>query len=386
MKKIFTLIAAVAFSIGMVAQSTPTKMQVRLTSGDLQTFNISDIDSVYFEGDDTNPANPSGDVKPYKVSFAADFSTGWVKKVMDGDKQVAELCKEFIRTWNPQTNKTMVNDTLYVVYPIGADGKANLAKGMASNGATIEWDLVGDTIKTYTPGSAALSEVFILDGNFVSAPESSEFIETQLQTDLLVDVRGNGDSQTYKIVKIGTQYWMAENLRAVSYADGTPIIMVNGASSVIWENSPDGAYHVYADDMENNWNDYGALYNGYAVINDKGLAPKGWDIASKAQWDKLKKYLKYSTAIRVKANNLSWIDGKPGNNLSGMNILPGGFFSVATGDSSDGTEAAFWTSDKEIDPLFKTENLKAVRIMKTSFSTTSSQAYDFGHSIRCVRK
>ena len=65
------------------------------------------------------------------------------------------------------------------------------------------------------------------------------------------------DNNAYKIVTIGTQTWMAENLRVTRYNDGTAIPQV--IDNTDWSNLSTPAYTWY----NNGPSDYGALYNYY---------------------------------------------------------------------------------------------------------------------------
>lgn len=95
---------------------------------------------------------------------------------------------------------------------------------------------------------------------------------------------------TYKVVKIGTQWWMAENLRATRYNDGTeiPHVMADKewkrlkkTKSGAWCNhNNDPAYGI----------ETGRLYNWYAVNTGK-LAPPNWHVPSKEDWLTLVKNL-----------------------------------------------------------------------------------------------
>jgi hypothetical protein len=49
------------------------------------------------------------------------------------------------------------------------------------------------------------------------------------------------DGQSYQIVKIGDQWWMAENLKATIYSDGTPIDYP-GEDETAWKNNTTVAY------------------------------------------------------------------------------------------------------------------------------------------------
>ena len=70
------------------------------------------------------------------------------------------------------------------------------------------------------------------------------------------------DGNVYQIVTIGTQVWMAENLKVTHYRNGDPI--PNVTESATWEGLTTGAYCNYNNDV-NNVATYGRLYNWYAV-------------------------------------------------------------------------------------------------------------------------
>jgi hypothetical protein len=97
------------------------------------------------------------------------------------------------------------------------------------------------------------------------------------QTEKLVDI----DNNTYKTVKVGKQLWMAENLKTTKYNDGTAIPLINNGSE--WEKLAQPAFCWYDNDEKNNKNQYGGLYNWYAVETGK-LCPVGWHVPSNKVW------------------------------------------------------------------------------------------------------
>ena len=86
--------------------------------------------------------------------------------------------------------------------------------------------------------------------------------------DYIEDIDGN----IYRIVKIGNQWWMAENLAVTSYRNGDAIPY--GTDNSIWSNLTTGAYCVY-DNNKKNADTYGYLYNWYAVDDYRKIAPVG---------------------------------------------------------------------------------------------------------------
>jgi uncharacterized protein (TIGR02145 family) len=95
------------------------------------------------------------------------------------------------------------------------------------------------------------------------------------------------DGNVYQTVNIGTQTWMAENLRTTKFNDGS--LIPNVTDNAVWSNTATSAYCWYNNDMANA-NPYGALYNWY-TINSGKLAPAGWHIPTTAEWQTLSDYL-----------------------------------------------------------------------------------------------
>jgi hypothetical protein len=97
------------------------------------------------------------------------------------------------------------------------------------------------------------------------------------------------DGNEYKTVTIGTQTWMAENLRTTKYNDGSNIPNVTNNNS--WFILRTGAYSNYknttnADTIAT----FGRLYNWYTVNTGK-LAPQGWHVPTNSEWIILTTYL-----------------------------------------------------------------------------------------------
>lgn len=105
-------------------------------------------------------------------------------------------------------------------------------------------------------------------------------------SDCIKDIDGN----TYKTVTIGTQTWMAENLKTSKYNDGT--IIPNILDNDKWMNDTLGAWCNYKNDTSYN-SKYGKLYNGYVIVNtkNKNVCPSGWHIPTYSEWLILTDYL-----------------------------------------------------------------------------------------------
>jgi uncharacterized protein (TIGR02145 family) len=153
-----------------------------------------------------------------------------------------------------------------------------------------------------------------------------EAVMTPLDTGSMTDGEGN----VYKTVKIGSQVWTSENLRASKFNDGSGI----GSACNYYTGVSDAA-------AKRKW---GAFYNWSAVKGGK-LAPKGWHVPTSAEWDTLQNYLishgynddGTTTDNRIGkalATTTDWVEVKeagalslnPGlNNASGFSAPPTGW-------------------------------------------------------------
>ena len=123
------------------------------------------------------------------------------------------------------------------------------------------------------------------------------------------------DGKAYKYVTIGTQTWMAENLR--------------------YETSNTKCY----GDNPTNCKTYGILYDWNTA---KKACPVGWHLPSDTEWNKLREFVG-NAAAKLKANNSIWIS--KGTDDFGFNALPGGYFNYRLNDFSEIREAAlFWST------------------------------------------
>jgi uncharacterized protein (TIGR02145 family) len=203
-----------------------------------------------------------------------------------------------------------------------------------------------------------------------------EFSPIVFNPHLTYDSVSDIDLNIYKTIKIGTQTWMAENLKTTKYNDGTPIPDVTVDS--IWYQLSTPAY-CWLFNNENIFKDmYGAIYNYYAVETGK-ICPTGWHVSSVVEWDTLVSYLggreiaggklKESGITHWKAPNTA------ADNISGFTALPGGYryFSSFSGPEYRGR---WWCSD-----LWGMKELQ----YNTSILDGASCNSTCGYSVRCVK-
>jgi len=161
--------------------------------------------------------------------------------------------------------------------------------------------------------------LFILLSSCKKSNDDNNSINTP-ETGTVTDVDGN----IYKTVKIGTQWWMAENLKTTKYNDGISIPLVTADT---FSNLTTPGYCWYNNDAATYKNTYGALYNWYAVNTGK-LAPSGWHVPTDAEWTILTNLLGGDSIAGGKmkeAGITHWLSPNTGaNNSSGFSGLPGG--------------------------------------------------------------
>lgn len=145
-------------------------------------------------------------------------------------------------------------------------------------------------------------------------------------------IKDKQDGKLSKTVKIGTQNWCTKNLDVSTYRNGDSIPQVKDAAK--WKKLTTGAW-CYYENKTINGTVYGKLYNWYAVIDPRGLAPIGYHIPSDAEWTILVNYLGGDTVAGVKMKSTTGWEEYWGKNCNGTNTS--GFTGLAGGCRSNGT-------------------------------------------------
>ena len=194
----------------------------------------------------------------------------------------------------------------------------------------------------------------------------------------MTDQEGN----VYKTVTIGTQTWMAENLRTTTYNDDTDIHNVSDTDE--WSNLTAAAYCTYnntsnADTIAT----YGCLYNWYAVNTGK-LAPKGWHVASDTEWVTLTTYLGGDYIAGGKLKELGpahWQGFYTGiTNSSGFTALPGGVRYINGTFKYMGYGGYWWTAtNRDVGLIWYREIFGYTKIIRNVCHRRH------GFSVRCVK-
>lgn len=197
------------------------------------------------------------------------------------------------------------------------------------------------------------------------------------------------DGNTYKTVKIGSQVWMAENMRAEHDREGKAIAIAMGS-----EESYEKPYRYCPDSNSVNVKEYGYLYNWAAAMK---VCPEGWHLPTNAEWTQLTDYLKnngYYCGSRKDyiakslASETGWksssvqcdVGNNPSaNNATDFSALPAGLYHGGYGNF--GYVAYFWSATEY--------NYHEAWYRGLSYYVASvggGNAYeDLGFSVRCVR-
>lgn len=197
---------------------------------------------------------------------------------------------------------------------------------------------------------------------------------TSCPTPSITDFDGN----VYQTVQIGTQIWMAENLKTSRYRNGDPI--PTGLNNGTWQTTASGAYAIY-DELPTNDNVYGKLYNWYAVADSRNLCPAGWHVPSDADWLTLEGFLGTSVGGKMKAVSNLWTFTNVGaTNESGFSGLPGGSRGQFGNYLYQKDYGYWWTSSASgIYAVYRSLQYGSVDLLNESTNKEK------GYSIRCIK-
>jgi uncharacterized protein (TIGR02145 family) len=189
------------------------------------------------------------------------------------------------------------------------------------------------------------------------------------------------DNNSYTIVQIGDQWWMAENLKTTKYFTGDDIPEVSGQAN--WMGLSTGAY-CYFDNDPVNASVYGCLYNWYAAIDLRNPCPASWHVPSDAEWIVLTSFLGGDDVAGGKMKEtgiVHWFTPNTGaTNTSGMTLMAGGLRSYGN-FMAMGYGASLWSTTAFDDIFAWNRDI----FYYNSVSNRSGTDKKSGLSIRCVK-
>ena len=139
-------------------------------------------------------------------------------------------------------------------------------------------------MKTRTNSSYIKSGLLLLFSSLlflVACTEKDTSINPETST--VTDV----DGKVYKTVKIGDQWWMAENLSVEKFNNGDPISFINANDLEGWSDTLLPLFCIYQDLSTAP----GKLYNYAVVADNRNVAPAGWHVATDEDWKKLEAFI-----------------------------------------------------------------------------------------------
>jgi uncharacterized protein (TIGR02145 family) len=194
----------------------------------------------------------------------------------------------------------------------------------------------------------------------------------------IIDIEGN----MYNTITIGTQLWMAENLKTTIYNDNTSIPLITDNTE--WSGLTTPAYCWYGNDATANKDTYGALYNWYS-INTAKICPIGWHVPDATEWTTLITYLGGENAAgpKMKENSAAQWANSIGTNESGFTALPGGSRKYNDGTFTElGVRGSWWSTLESTGTGF----------YRFIFSSSLTDVYGgqyndkrAGYSVRCLK-
>jgi uncharacterized protein (TIGR02145 family) len=208
------------------------------------------------------------------------------------------------------------------------------------------------------------------------------------------DMEGN----VYPVIKIGSQVWMAENLKTTIYNNGDSIGTTSPSTlDITIENDP--KYQWVYNDNENNLETYGRLYTWYAATDKRNICPTGWHVPSDAEWTTLTDYLTNNgygykdgknEISKSMASTSGWttniIEGNAGNdemtnNSSGFSAFPGGYRYGIGSFNGLGSYSYWWSSTEVNSTTAWYRNLSEQRNDAYRDNTNKQN----GISVRCLK-
>ena len=291
------------------------------------------------------------------------FSGGYITDDGGGTITASGVC------WSTAQNPTLDNN-------FTTDGSESDAYSSAISGLTAKTNYYVRAYATNEAGTAYGNQL-----SLTTTGISAIIFNSDLTYGTVSDIDGN----VYKTIQIGTQTWMAENLKTTKFNDATSVPNVTDLNA--WNDLESPGYCWCLNDASTYKAVYGALYNWYAVNTGK-LCPSGWHAPSYDEWNTLVTYLGGVDVAggKLKETGTShWNSPNEGaTNESGFTALPGSTRDYSA-DFAYGDQIGIygsWWSSTVADPSHRyvlgMNNFQASAYISGAY-------YVSGYSVRCLK-
>jgi len=313
--------------------------------------------------------------------------------------------EELVITVTSPTNQShwVGEESRLITWTDNITGNVNieLFKG-GSIEASIASDVTGNSYDWTIPNTLTEGIDYTIKVSSVDNGSIFDFSEDFEIVMPLEDIDGN----KYKLIKIGVQWWMAENLKTTRYSNSDPLLDGTGVGDI--SGNYTAKYYFAYNDVAGNVDTYGRLYTWAAAMdgatgsdtnpsNRQGVCPTNWHIPSDAEWKEMEMHLGMSPTD-ANADGLRGTDqggqlkeagtthwNSPNsdlNNSSGFTALPGGYRNDNPGNFSGlNTLGHFWTSAAAAgnDSWYRELSFNTDQIIRDKWLK------NFGRSVRCVK-
>lgn len=194
-------------------------------------------------------------------------------------------------------------------------GEGQSLRGNTSNAQAInliEYDVI--PISSSTTGSTSSTSGFTSTTDFVG---SGQYTTTNDYTvaDSFTDIDGN----EYGAINLNGNIWSSSDLKVTKFTDGTPIPLSTSIQD--FQNTSKAAYFINNGTYLYNWQAIVGEHDGDGNTELKKLAPEGYRIPLKADWNILTDFYGGEMfAAHYLMSKTSWPGGKNGINKSGLNL------------------------------------------------------------------
>lgn len=114
------------------------------------------------------------------------------------------------------------------------------------------------------------------------------------------------NKNSFRVVTIEDQIWMAENLNVSNFRNGEKIFHAKTSEAWVYANENKiPAWCYYENDTLHHLKQ-GKLYNWYALVDPRGIAPEGWHVPFLKDWINLSELLGGEEKCGIHLKDTSW--------------------------------------------------------------------------------